>query len=77
MTETKQDMSFEAIAARLEGIAAELEGGETQLEEALSLFEEGVKLAKLGTERLDHAERRIEQLMQGDDVAPLDVDAAG
>ena len=69
--------TFEAIAARLESIAAQLESGDTELEKALSLFEEGVRLARMGTERLDRAEQRIEKLLQGDAVAPLDVDRPG
>ena len=72
MSAPEKELSFEAINERLEAIADRLEAGDTALEEALALFEEGVRLAKLGTERLDHAERRIEQLLQDDSVAPLD-----
>lgn len=61
--------SFEALRGRLERIVRELEGGELPLERALSLFEEGVRLTRRAQERLDAAERRIDEL--------LAVDAAG
>lgn len=70
------ELSYEAISERLEVIAEKLETGDTELEEALALYEEGVKLAKLGTQRLDEAERRIERLLQDDTVAPLVADTA-
>ena len=66
-----EELSFEAIAERLEGIAERLEGGDTKLEDALALFEEGVRLAKTGNERLDSAERRIEELLADNKVEPL------
>jgi exodeoxyribonuclease VII small subunit len=68
-----RDLSFEAIAERLEAIAERLEAGDSKLEEAVGLFEEGVRLARAGEARLDAAEHRIEQLLQGGEVAPLDV----
>ena len=67
-----EEMTFEAIAQRLETIAERMEGGDAKLEEALALFEEGVTLARVGNQRLDAAERRIEQLLQDGSVAPLD-----
>nr|ADD95918.1 hypothetical protein BACCAP_02027 [uncultured organism MedDCM-OCT-S01-C81] len=60
----EKEMSFEAISARLEEIADLLEQGDAPLEDALSLFEEGVALARNGSERLESAERRIEQLLK-------------
>lgn len=67
----QKDLAFAEITERLQAIADVLEGGDTPLEEALSLFEEGVRLSKLGTQRLEEAERRIEQLLQGDEVAAV------
>lgn len=55
--------SFEESTRRLAQIVAELEGGDLPLERSLALFEEGVRLARSAEERLDRAERRIEELL--------------
>jgi exodeoxyribonuclease VII small subunit len=60
------DASFEELRGRLERIVSELEGGELPLERALSLFEEGVRLTRRAQERLDAAERRIDELLAVD-----------
>jgi exodeoxyribonuclease VII small subunit len=56
-------LSFEESARRLSAIVEELEGGELPLERSLELFEEGVKLARAAKERLDRAEKRVEELI--------------
>lgn len=56
-------LSFEQILERLEGVVASLEQGDAPLEQALSTFERGIALARLGSRRLDDAERRIEALL--------------
>jgi exodeoxyribonuclease VII small subunit len=58
-----QGSSFEAATRRLTQIVAELEGGDLPLDRSLALFEEGVRLARSAEERLDRAERRIEELL--------------
>jgi len=55
--------SFEESARRLAQIVAELEGGDLPLERSLALFEEGVRLARAAQDRLDQAERRVEELL--------------
>jgi exodeoxyribonuclease VII small subunit len=55
--------SFEESARRLSQIVAELEGGDLPLERSLLLFEEGVRLARAAQERLDQAERQVEELL--------------
>lgn len=55
--------SFEESTRRLSQIVTELEGGDLPLERALVLFEEGVRLARGAQERLDKAERRVEELL--------------
>jgi exodeoxyribonuclease VII small subunit len=60
--------SFEASTERLARIVEELERGDLPLERALALFEEGVKIARLAEERIQKAERRVEELL-GLDVA--------
>jgi len=58
--------SFEDATRRLGAIVDELEGGDLPLERSLELFEEGVRLARAAQERLDKAERRVEELLAVD-----------
>jgi exodeoxyribonuclease VII small subunit len=55
--------SFEDATTRLAQIVAELEGGDLPLERSLALFEEGVRVARAAEQRLDAAERRVEELL--------------
>ena len=57
---------FEDILARLGSVVDKLEAGDLPLEDSLLLFEEGVRLSRLGTARLDEAERRVERLLRGE-----------
>ena len=66
---------FEEILARLQRVVQELEEGNLPLEKALETFEQGIRLARLGSSRLDEAERRVEILLsdqQGVQTYPLD-----
>ena len=76
-----QALSFEAAIKRLTEIVQALEQGELPLEESLRLFEEGVRLSRVSQERLDVAEKRVEQLLAVDErgqakTAPFATDAA-
>jgi exodeoxyribonuclease VII small subunit len=62
---------FEKVMDRLAQVVSELEKGELPLERALVLFEEGVRLSREGTERLDRAEARVEELL-GRALRPAD-----
>lgn len=55
--------SFEEATRRLTQIVTELEGGDLPLDRSLALFEEGVRLARAAEDRLDRAERRVEELL--------------
>lgn len=55
--------SFEEATRRLVQIVAELEGGDLPLDRSLLLFEEGVRLARAAEDRLDRAEKRVEELL--------------
>jgi exodeoxyribonuclease VII small subunit len=73
--------SFEAAIKRLTEIVQVLERGELPLEESLRLFEEGIKLSRLSQQKLDTAEKRVEQLLAVDEqgrprTAPFATDAA-
>jgi exodeoxyribonuclease VII small subunit len=61
------ETSFEASLARLHEVVEHLESGELGLEQSLALFEEGVRLARAAKERLDNAERRVEELIRVDE----------
>ena len=73
--EDESSPAFEDILARLGTVVERLESGEMPLEESLALFEEGVRLSRLGSARLDDAERRVERLLHDDGTTAL-VDAS-
>lgn len=56
-------LSFETATQRLAVIVEELESGQLPLEKSLALFEEGVALSQAAQAKLDHAERRIDELL--------------
>lgn len=73
--------SFEAAIKRLTEIVQVLERGELPLEESLRLFEEGVRLSRVSQQKLDGAEKRVEQLLAVDEqgrprTAPFATDAS-
>jgi exodeoxyribonuclease VII small subunit len=65
------------VISRLKEIVESLERGELPLEESLERFAEGVKLVKNGEGLLAAAEKKIEQLLADDRVAPLEVKEGG
>lgn len=66
MEPANSSAAFEEILARLNTVVEKLETGDMTLEDSLALFEEGVRLSRLGSVRLDEAERRIERLLNED-----------
>jgi len=64
--ETGAETSFEDALEHLEDIVHELEGAGLTLDEALRKFETGVKLSRFCHRRLDDAEMRIEELVEGE-----------
>lgn len=59
----KAPASFEDGIKRLSEIVQTLEKGDLPLEESLRLFEEGVNLSRSSQERLDSAQKRVEELL--------------
>ena len=59
--------TFEEAIKRLSEIVQALERGDLPLEESLRLFEEGVRLSRLSQQRLDTAQRKVEQLLGVDE----------
>jgi exodeoxyribonuclease VII small subunit len=62
-----EGVPFEDAIRRLGQIVEQLERGDLPLEASLALFEEGTKLARLSQERLNKAEKRIEELLSVDE----------
>ena len=74
-------LAFEAVIKRLNEIVQSLERGDLPLEDSLRLFEEGVQLSRVSQQRLDAAEKRVEQLLAVDEqgrprTEPFATDAA-
>ncbi len=63
MSAAPPDDSFEASTERLSEIVEELERGDLPLERALALFEEGVRLSRRAQEKIERAEKRVEELL--------------
>ena len=57
------DLSFEDAVKRLSEIVQKLERGDLPLEESLRLFEEGVGLSRASQDKLDSAQKRVEELL--------------
>jgi exodeoxyribonuclease VII small subunit len=76
--EPAAEASYDALVERLEKVVEALEGGDLSLERSVERFAEGVKLARDAGQKLDEAERRIEQLVKDaagvESVAPLHQD---
>ncbi len=62
-----KNSTFEEALAELEQITAKMERGELSLDASLEQYERGTKLVRMCQERLDQAERRIEELGKAED----------
>lgn len=60
---TDAALSFEEAVKRIEGIVQTLERGDLPLEESLRLFEEGIRLSRTSQDKLDGAQKRVEELL--------------
>ena len=67
----KKQASFEDRLMELEGLVKKMEGGSLPLNDALTAYEEGMKLSKQLTEDLAAAEKRMQELSDGQ-VKPLE-----
>lgn len=61
----RPDRSFDEALSGLERCVRRLDAGDLPLEEALKVFEEGVALVQECHEKLDVADRRITELVDG------------
>ena len=64
-------LDFESAMTRLDGIARKLEAGDVPLENAIELFEEGLQLSDRCGQLLDHAQSRVDSLLEGRDGAEV------
>jgi len=60
----ENDLTFEQSLEELETLVDKLERGQLSLDESLDTFENGMKLARVCTQKLTKAERKIEQLIE-------------
>jgi exodeoxyribonuclease VII small subunit len=56
------EVKFEEALKKLEKIVQDLEKGDITLDEALKKYQEGVELARLCSQRLDNAKKKIDIL---------------
>ncbi len=72
------EASYDGLVGRLEKVVEALEAGDLSLEQSVERFAEGVRLAREAGQKLDEAERRVEQLVKDaagvETVAPLERD---
>ena len=65
MANRKEDtLTFEQSLEELETLVDKLERGQLTLDESLETFESGMKLARVCTQKLTKAERKIEKLIE-------------
>jgi len=55
---------YDQLVERLEKVVGELEAGGLPLEQSIEKFAEGMRLVREAGDRLDEAERRVEQLVR-------------
>jgi exodeoxyribonuclease VII small subunit len=58
------EIKFEDALKKLQKLVDDLENGDLSLDEALKKYQEGIELARVCSERLDHAKKRIELLVK-------------
>ncbi|MFA5090284.1 MAG: exodeoxyribonuclease VII small subunit [Candidatus Omnitrophota bacterium] len=56
------EIKFEEALKKMEKIVEELEKGELSLDEALKKYQDGIELARILSQRLDSAKKKIEVL---------------
>lgn len=64
MTADKKQKTFEGAIERLEEITGQLESGDLSLEDSIDLYTEGLKIAKLCSDKLGEAEKKIKVIVE-------------
>jgi len=70
MKKNKTADSYEQIFVELENIVEKMDSGDISLEKSLKLFERGMGLIKDGKKKLDHAESRVNTIIN-DSGSPI------
>ena len=60
----KEEMKFEEKLNKLESIVKELEEGNVDLDDAINKYTEAMKIAKECSEKLDSAEKAINEILK-------------
>ena len=58
------EIKFEESLKKLEKIVEDLEKGDLSLDEALKKYQEGIELARLCSQRLENAKKKIDVLVK-------------
>jgi exodeoxyribonuclease VII small subunit len=58
------EIKFEESLKKLEKIVEDLEKGDLSLDEALKKYQEGIELARLCSQRLENAKKKIDLLVK-------------
>ncbi|MNI47579.1 Exodeoxyribonuclease 7 small subunit [compost metagenome] len=66
MAKKEAEISFELAMEQLETIVSQLESGDVPLEKAIELYQEGMRLSHLCGQKLEHVEKKIEMLVEGE-----------
>jgi exodeoxyribonuclease VII small subunit len=70
------EIKFEESLKKLEKIVEDLEKGDLSLDEALRKYQEGIELARLCSQRLENAKKKIDVLVKNKkgefELRPLD-----
>ncbi|MDC1190982.1 exodeoxyribonuclease VII small subunit [Gammaproteobacteria bacterium] len=72
MSNTKDQIDFEASLKKLESIVAKLENNDINLEDSVQSFEEGIKLVKECQKQLSDAELKVKKLLENGSIADLE-----
>ena len=71
MTNTKNDINFEASLDELEKLVQSLESDNLSLDQSLATFEKGITLSRTCQKALDQAEQKVTILL-GETEQPFD-----
>ena len=58
------EIKFEDALGKLEKIVSDLENSELSLDDSIKKYEEGIKLARICSQRLEQAKKKVEVLIK-------------
>lgn len=64
----QNELTFEKALAELEEIVMKLESADVPLEKAIDYYQTGMKLSKLCDEKLTHAQDKMTQILNDENV---------